>query len=151
MNAQKVPYGGILVTLAVYLLGVVLNYLVPSQVFEIVLNIASLGIVSTWGFIVVCQMVLRRAQDRGEIEPVGFRMPLAPFTSWLTLAFLLGVLVLMAFDYPDGTFTIAAIPVVAVLLGIGWVVLKGSSPFSPTVPSYVLTRTVEAHKSMDPR
>ncbi len=151
MNAQKVPYGGIVVTLAVYLLGVVLNYLVPSQVFEIVLNIASLGIVSTWGFIVVCQMVLRRAQNRGEIEPVGFRMPLAPFTSWLTLAFLLGVLVLMAFDFPDGTCTIAAIPVVAVLLGIGWVVLKGSSPFSPTVPSYVLTRTVEVHKGLDPR
>ncbi len=128
-----------------------LNYLVPSQVFEIVLNIASLGIVSTWGFIVVCQMVLRRAQNRGDVEPVGFRMPLAPFTSWLTLAFLLGVLVLMAFDYPDGTFTIAAIPVVAVLLGIGWVVLKGSSPFSPTVPSYVLTRQVEIHEGKDPR
>ena len=69
----------------------------------------------------------------------------------MTLAFLLGVLVLMAFDYPDGTYTIAAIPVVAVLLGVGWVVLKGSSPFSPTVPSYVLTRTVEGHKGMDPR
>ena len=78
-------------------------------------------------------------------------MPLAPFTSWLTLAFLLGVLVLMAFDFPDGTCTIAAIPVVAVLLGIGWVVLKGSSPFSPTVPSYVLTRAVEVHKGLDPR
>jgi L-asparagine permease len=45
MNAQKVPYGGILVTLVVYLIGVGLNYLLPSQVFEIVLNIASLGIV----------------------------------------------------------------------------------------------------------
>ncbi len=74
-------------TLVVYLFGVVLNYLVPSQVFEIVLNIASLGIVSTWGFIVVCQMMLRKAQDRGEIARVRFRMPLAPFTSWLTLAF----------------------------------------------------------------
>jgi L-asparagine permease len=151
MNAQKVPYGGIVVTLAVYLVGVVLNYVVPSQVFEIVLNIASLGIVSTWGFIVVCQMMLRRAQDRGEIAPVDFRMPVAPFTSWLTLGFLLCVLVLMAFDYPDGTFTIAAIPVVAVCLGLGWMVLKGSSPFAPSIPSYVLTRAVELDKSHDSR
>jgi hypothetical protein len=30
-------------------------------------------------------------------------MPGAPFTSWLTL-FLLSVLVLMAFDYPGGTY-----------------------------------------------
>ena len=35
------PYGGILVTLVIYAFGVVLNYLVPSQVFEIVLNISS--------------------------------------------------------------------------------------------------------------
>jgi len=151
MNAQKVPYGGILVTLVVYLLGVVLNYLLPSQVFEIVLNVASLGIVSTWGFIVVCQMLLRRAINRGDVAPVAFRMPFAPFTSWLTLAFLLGVLVLMAFDYPDGTYTIAAIPLVAVLLWAGWIVLKGSSPFSPTIPSYELTHIVEADEHNDPR
>jgi L-asparagine permease len=99
MNRHNVPYGGIVVTLAIYLLGVVLNFVVPSQVFEIVLNVASLGIISTWSFIVVCQMMLRREQDRGEVPSVGFRMPGAPFTSWLTLAFLFGVLVLMAFDY----------------------------------------------------
>ena len=150
MNKQKVPYAGILVTLVIYFIGVILNYLVPSQVFEIVLNIASLGIVSTWAFIVVCQMMLRRAIKRGEVPAVSFRMPFAPLSSWLTLAFLLAVLVLTAFDYPDGTFTIAAIPVVAVLLLIGWVWLKGSNPFSPTVPSYTLTKLV-ADKDEDPR
>jgi len=31
MNARNVPYGGITVTLVVYLLGVVLNCLVPSR------------------------------------------------------------------------------------------------------------------------
>ncbi|MBN8899517.1 MAG: amino acid permease, partial [Rhodospirillales bacterium] len=54
MNAAKVPYSGILVTLVIYAFGVFLNYLVPSKVFEIVLNISSLGVVSTWVFIVVC-------------------------------------------------------------------------------------------------
>ena len=151
MNAAKVPYGGIVVTLAVYLVGVVLNYLVPSQVFEIVLNVASLGIVSTWGFIVVCQMMLRKAIDRGEIPRVAFRMPFAPFTAWLTLAFLLGVLVLMAFDYPNGTYTIACLPIVLALLAGGWMVLKGASPFAPTIPSYELTRAVETDPNADPR
>lgn len=129
MNGAKVPYGGIVVTLVIYLFGVGLNYLVPSKVFEIVLNIASLGVVSTWGFLVVCQMLLRRAINRGEIAPVAFRMPFAPFTSWLTLAFLFGVLVLTGLDYPVGTYTIATIPVLAVALALGWVGLKGSSPF----------------------
>ena len=147
MNAAKVPYGGIIVTLVIYAIGVVLNYVVPSQVFEIVLNIASLGIVSTWAFIVVCQMMLRREINKGNIEPVSFRMPFAPVSAWATLAFLFGVLVLTAFDYPDGTFTIAAIPVVAIALWIGWIVLKGSNPFSPTAPSYLLTRHFEGDDS----
>jgi L-asparagine permease len=151
MNAQKVPYGGILVTLLVYLFGVVLNYLVPSQVFEIVLNIASLGIISTWAFIVVCQIKLRQAQNRGEIARVEFRMPLAPFTAWLTLAFLFGVLMLMAVDYPVGTYTVATVPALAVLLGLGWTVLKGSHPFSPTIPSYVLTHVIETEEARDSR
>jgi L-asparagine permease len=151
MNAHKVPYGGILVTLVIYLFGVVLNYFVPAQVFEIVLNIASLGVVSTWAFIVVCQMKLRQAQDRGEAAPVTFRMPLAPFSSWATLLFLFSVLVLMAFDYPVGTCTMATVPLLAILLGLGWVLLKGSSPFAPTAPSYVLTHAVETDTDDDPR
>lgn len=151
MNAAKVPYGGILVTLVIYLIGVGLNYLVPSQVFEIVLNVASLGIVSTWGFIVICQMMLRRAINRGETAPVAFRMPFAPLSSWLTLGFLLCVLILTGLDYPDGTYTIALIPVVAVALLIGWVILKGSSPFSPTIPSYILTRMAEENPDNDPK
>ncbi len=118
--------------------------------FEIVLNVASLGIISTWGFIVLCQMRLRQAINRGSIPHVTFRMPFAPFTSWLTLAFLLGVLVLMGFDYPDGTFTIAAIPVVALLLSAGWRIMKRSNPMSPTIPSYELTRAVENDEKADP-
>lgn len=143
MNAAKVPYGGIVVTLVIYAAGVVLNYFVPSKVFEIVLNIASLGVISTWAFLVICQMLLRRAINRGEAAPISFRMPFAPFTSWLTLAFLFGVLVLTAFDYPVGTYTIASLPLLAIALGIGWYVLKGHSPFSPTAPSFILTKVVE--------
>jgi L-asparagine permease len=144
MSREGVPYAGILVTLVIYAGGVVLNYYVPSRVFEIVLNISSVGVVSTWAFIVVCQMKLRSAQQRGAIAPVSFRMPGAPVMSWLTLGFLLSVIVLMANDYPVGTYTIlVGIPVVAVLLGIGWTLLKGSHPFAPTAPSYLVTEVAE--------
>ena len=120
MSSHKVPWAGILVTIGVYVIGVVLNYYVPSQVFEIVLNIASLGIISSWGFIVVCQMRLRKAIKEGKAEDVSFKLPGAPFTSWLTLLFLASVLVLMAFDYPNGTWTIASVPLIAVVLVLGW-------------------------------
>ena len=120
MSRQQVPYAGILATLVVYIFGVFLNYLVPSRVFEIVLNVAALGIIASWAFIVVCQMRLRKAIKEGKAAKVSFRMPGAPFTSWLTLLFLFSVLVLMAFDYPNGTYTIGSIPLLAVLLVAGW-------------------------------
>jgi len=120
MSKSQVPYAGILVTVCFYIVGVYLNYIVPSNVFEIVLNVAALGIISSWAFIVVCQMRLRKAIKEGKAEDVSFKMPWAPFTSWLTLLFLFSVLVLMAFDYPNGTYTIAAIPLIAIWLVAGW-------------------------------
>ena len=61
-------------------------------------------------------MRLRKAIKEGKAADVSFKMPGAPVTSWLTLLFLFSVLVLMAFDYPNGTYTIATIPLLAVLL-----------------------------------
>ncbi|ATA25101.1 amino acid permease [Brenneria goodwinii] len=124
MSSQAVPYAGILMTVSIHIVGVFLNYIVPSQVFEIMLNVSSLGILSSWGFIIVCQMKLRKAIRQGKAAPVTFKMPGAPVTSWLTLAFLLGVLVLMAFDYPNGTWTIAATPILGLMLVAGWLRLR---------------------------
>ncbi|RQR26304.1 L-asparagine permease, partial [Burkholderia sp. Bp9131] len=58
---------------------------------------------------------------------------------------LLGVLVLMAFDYPNGTWTIASIPLVALLLVAGWKWLSSRARrglLKPTIPSVTLTRQV---------
>ncbi|PPI88249.1 L-asparagine permease [Candidatus Pantoea edessiphila] len=120
MSAQQVPYAGIVSTIVIYIIGVFLNYILPSKVFEIVLNYASLGIISSWTFIIVCQLRLRKAIKEGKANDVTFKLPGAPFTSWLTLLFLFCVLVLMAFDYPNGTYTIASIPLIALILVLGW-------------------------------
>jgi L-asparagine permease len=120
MNTRGVPYGGILLTAAIGVLGVFLNLIVPEQAFNIVLNVASLGIVTSWGMIVLCQMQLRRWALRGVYTRPSFRLFGAPFTAWLTLAFLVAVLVLMAFDYPTGTWTVASLVIIIPLLVIGW-------------------------------
>ena len=48
----------------------------------------------------------------------------APYTGILTLIFLFGVLVLMAFDYPVGSWTIASLLVIIPALVIGWYLLR---------------------------
>ena len=120
MSGRHVPYGGILFTSVAYLLGVVLNYLVPKDAFDIAIAIASLGMITTWATLVFCQLRLRQAALRGELERPSYRMPWAPYSGWATLAFLALVVVLMGFS--DGAEKIAfySIPVLAVVLAVGW-------------------------------
>ncbi|MGW5125874.1 amino acid permease [Streptomyces sp. NPDC004069] len=124
MSRSQVPYGGILLTSAVCVLGVGLNYLVPSQAFEIVLNVACLGIVSTWVIIMVCHLVfVRRARD-GRVTRPHFRLPGSPVTEIATIVFLLACLGLMWNDPEVGRKTLLLIPVIAVLLVTGWFAVR---------------------------
>ncbi|WP_027927611.1 amino acid permease [Amycolatopsis benzoatilytica] len=120
MNSHHVPYGGILFTSVAYVLGVVLNYLVPKEAFDIATAVASLGVVATWATLVYSQMRMRQAALRGELERPSYRMPGAPYTGWATLGFLALVIVLMGFS--DGAEKIAfySIPAIVVVLAIGW-------------------------------
>jgi L-asparagine permease len=119
MNKSHVPYGGILLTAAVCVIGVGLNYLVPAEAFEIVLNFASIGILSTWGIIVLCHLLFVRKAKRGEATRPHYQLPFSPYTEIITLAFLTSVLVLMAFD-DVGQITLMALPVIILALVIGW-------------------------------
>ena len=120
MSKAGVPYGGIAITAVVTLLGVGLNAVVPSSAFEIVLNVAALGILASWATIVACQIRLVSWARRGFLQRPAYRMSGAPYTSYLTLLFLLGVVVLIAFDYPVGTFTIGSLVVIIPMLILGW-------------------------------
>lgn len=120
MNKRRVPYGGILFTAAAFVLGVILNGIVPEQAFEIATAIASLGVVATWATLVICQMRLRTRAMRGEIERPSYRMPGAPYTSWATLVFLALVIALMGFS--DGAERIAflSIPAIIAVIALSW-------------------------------
>ena len=80
MNSAGVPYGGIALTALVTLLGVGLNAVVPEEAFEIVLNIACLGILSSWAAIVLCQLKLLSWSKAGIATRPAFRLFGAPYT-----------------------------------------------------------------------
>ncbi|KAB1657453.1 amino acid permease [Pseudoclavibacter sp. CFCC 11306] len=120
ISPQGVPYGGILLTAIVTLMGVVLNMFVPEQAFEIVLNLASIGIISGWATITLAHLRYYQLAKQGLYRRPKFRMPGAPYTNYATLAFLLLVIVLIGLDYPTGTYTLASMLIVIPLLVIGW-------------------------------
>lgn len=125
MSRNGVPYGGIVLTCVICLFGVVLNAFQPGEAFEIVLNMAALGIIASWGTIVLCQLRLVKMADAGIMKRPSFRMPLTPYSGYATLLFLFAVLVLMAFDAPIGTWTIGTLVVLVPALIGGWYLVRG--------------------------
>ncbi|MFD0489978.1 amino acid permease [Saccharopolyspora spinosporotrichia] len=119
MNKNQVPYGGIMLTAAVCVIGVGLNYLVPAEAFEIVLNFASLGILGTWAIIVLSHLLFVRKAKRGEVTRPSYRLPFSPYTEIVTLAFLASVVVLMGFD-EVGRITLMCLPLIVLALVVGW-------------------------------
>jgi L-asparagine permease len=124
MNRRGVPFGGIMLTAVITLFGVGLNAVAPSQAFEIVLEISALGIIGSWATIVLCQLKLVSWAKQGRIERPAFRLWGAPFTSYLTLAFLAFVLVTMTFS-ETGRWVVASTLVIIPLLVVGWYAFRG--------------------------
>lgn len=120
LTKSGVPYGGMLLTAAVALLGVVLNAVAPSDAFEIVLNVTALCIVVAWAVIIMCQLRLWHWARQGKIERPAFRMFGAPWTGIATLLFLVGVVVLIAADYPTGTYIMGTSLLLIPILVLGW-------------------------------
>ena len=124
MSKNGVPYGGICLTAFIGLFGVLLNGVVPGQAFEIVLNMAALGIIASWGTIVICQIQLYRWSQKGIIDRPKFRLIGSPYTGYATLVFLFVILVLMGFDHPIGTWTVATLVVIIPALIGGWFLVR---------------------------
>src|SRR3984957_14221771 len=109
-----VPRRAIQVSSIALLFGVLLNYLVPAKVFVWVTSIATFAAIWTWTVILLSQMKFRKSLSGTERDRLAFRMPFYPYSSWLALAFLALVIVLMAY-FPDTQ--------VALIVGPLWLVL----------------------------
>lgn len=122
MNRNGVPFGGIALTGVLTLMGVVLNLFVPEEAFNIALDLSALGIISTWAMIMFCQIQLYRWDKMGLVTRPHFRLPFTPWTSYATLVFLAGVMVLMCVE---NIWNLVAIFVISPALVVGWFAVRG--------------------------
>ncbi len=122
MNRNGVPFGGIALTGAITLAGVGLNLVVPAEAFNIALDLSALGIISTWGMIVLCQIQLYRWAKKGLLARPAFQLPFTPYTSYATLVFLAAVTALMCYE---NYWNAVALAVIVPALVVGWYAVRG--------------------------
>jgi L-asparagine permease len=126
MSKGGVPYAGVLLTAFIYFLGVILNLFVPKSAFDIALEFSAVGIIGMWSMIMISHWAMWRATQRGLLERQEFRLPGAPYTNFVTLAFLLFVLAMTWFDGTTGKIVIFGIVPIVIVLVIGWLAVRGN-------------------------
>jgi AAT family amino acid transporter/D-serine/D-alanine/glycine transporter len=94
IDSRGVPSVGITISAAIMLCGVFLNYYVPAKVMEYIISASAILLMGTWTSIIVSHMGFRSRAPKSVARK--FPMPLYPYASWIVLAFIGGIAVIMA-------------------------------------------------------
>lgn len=127
VSRSGVPVYGVSVSVALLLVGVLLNYLAPQHVFVWLTSVSTFGAIWTWCVILIAQLRFRRTLSADQIARLPIRAPFFPLGSYVALAFLALVVVLMAFT-PDTRVALVIGPLWIMLLGIAYAVFYANRP-----------------------
>ncbi len=130
VNRHHLPANAITFSAGLMSIGVLLNYVVPEQVFTWVTSISLIGALWTWSVIVIAHLGYRKAVAAGQAKAVAFRMPGAPYMNWVVVAFMVAVGALLALD-PSTRVALYVAPVWFALLGIGYRMSRSESRSLP--------------------
>ncbi|AXT45413.1 MULTISPECIES: amino acid permease [Chromobacterium] len=111
VSRQGVPVFALLMSVFALLMGVLLNYLAPKEVFTWLTAISTFGAIWTWVIILLAQLRFRRTLSREQLAALAYKMPFWPYGSYIAMGFLILVVGLMAY-FPDTR--------IALIIGPGW-------------------------------
>ncbi|HUH67295.1 MAG TPA: amino acid permease [Syntrophales bacterium] len=96
LSPSGIPRNGLIFSSLITLVIVVLNFLIPEEVFLIMMSIASISVLISWLMILVTLMFFRRMMSREGKTP-AFPTPLYPASIYFAAAFLVMTAAIMAF------------------------------------------------------
>ncbi len=114
VSGNGVPWMTVVVMSVALLVGVLLNYLIPENVFLLIASIATFATVWVWLMILLSQVAMRRKMHAEDVAALKFPVPFWPLGPLLAIAFM--VFVIAVLGYFPGTQT---------ALGVGavWIAL----------------------------
>ncbi|PRF16165.1 aromatic amino acid transporter AroP [Burkholderia multivorans] len=97
---------------------VLVNYFMPGKAFEVLMGLVVSALIINWAMITLIHLKFRQAK-RAAGEQTSFRSLGYPFTNYLCLAFMAGILVVMYLT-PDLRLSVYLIPVWLAVLAVGY-------------------------------
>lgn len=94
LSAKAVPNQALQFSSLILFVVVILNYVMPAGIFELVSGVSTINFIFVWLFILWCHIKYRRVHPKGV---PSFTMPGFPFTDWLTIIFFVAVLIILLF------------------------------------------------------
>lgn len=111
LSKHHVPANALIVSTIVIAFSVLLNYLIPNQVFTVVSSVATTCFIFIWGIIIIAHLKYKSTAKGRESK---FKTPLFPFGDYLILIFLALVAVVLCLK--KETF-------ISLLLSVAWFVI----------------------------
>ncbi|MGY4525291.1 amino acid permease [Pseudomonas sp. TE21394] len=118
LSKHGVPWMTVLVMGAALLIGVLLNYLIPENVFLLIASIATFATVWVWLMILLTQVAMRRGMSRDHVARLQFPVPFWPYGPAMAIAFMVFIFGVLGY-FPDTQ--------AALLVGVLWVVFLVAS------------------------
>ena len=116
VSKNGVPWMTVVLMAATLTVGVVLNALVPDDVFLVIASLATFATVWVWLMILASHVSMRRKIARGELGPSEFPVPFWPVAPVLAIVFMVGVVVMLG---------VTEATRVSLVVGVGWIALLG--------------------------
>jgi amino acid transporter, AAT family len=120
LNKNGIPVAGVLVSSAFTLVAVGLNFLFPGKVFMYLISVAIIAAIINWTMIIITNLKFRKAKAaQGEVDKIEFKTPWHPVSNYVSLAFLIMIVVLMT-TMDSMKMAVYVLPVWLLVLWIGY-------------------------------
>lgn len=98
LSSSAVPNNALHFSSFILLVVVILNYVIPNKVFDIIASVAAINFIFVWISILICHLKYRQAVKKdASVKPLKFKMPGYPFTDWISIVFFVALLGLLVF------------------------------------------------------
>jgi aromatic amino acid transport protein AroP len=122
VTERGVPLTSLGVSAVATVLCVGVNYVLPGKAVGVLMGLAVSGMLINWGMISWSHLRFRAAK-RAAGQATAFPSPWYPFTNWLCLVYLAGIVAVMYLT-PDLRLSVWMIPAWLVVLWVGYVIAE---------------------------